>query len=82
MLKRIDESARLSKIIDALSNRLARQRGLPLIIGIVLVFVALIVQSVNAYANSDFLELIGVVLQNAGIITALIGIAMVNPLGK
>jgi hypothetical protein len=82
MLKRIDESTRVSKLIDALSNRLARQRGLPLLIGIVLVFIALLVQSVNAYTNSDFLELVGVVLQNAGIITALIGIAMTNPLGK
>ena len=82
MLKRIDESERLSKFIDAISNRLARQRGLPILIGIVLVFIALLVQSVNAYADSDFLDLIGAVLQNAGIITALIGIAMMNPLGK
>ncbi len=82
MLKRIDESKFLSRIIDGLSETVARQRGLPVVAGIALVIVAFVVQLLNVYANNTLLELAGVILQNVGILAALIGMAVSAALGK
>ncbi|GAB4524390.1 MAG: hypothetical protein OHK0046_39070 [Anaerolineae bacterium] len=82
MLRRIDRSKRLTKFIAQLSEVLARQRGLPVVIGIGLIILSTIVQSIDVYAESRFLELVGVLSHNLGVLIALIGLLLANPLGR
>jgi hypothetical protein len=81
-LKRIDESKLLIQLVTRLSALLARQRGLPVVIGIVLVIVSFLLQVVDVFAPSQVLNLLGVIAQHTGILIALIGLVVVTPLGK
>ena len=82
MFKRIDESKFLIGLLERLSNLLARQRGLPVVIGIILVVVGFILQIINISADNSLVELLGVISQNAGVLIALLGLALATPLGK
>ncbi|MDZ4671283.1 MAG: hypothetical protein SH821_10475 [Phototrophicales bacterium] len=82
MLKRIDRSPLLLRLLAWLSNSLAKQRGLLPVIGVSLVIVSLVVQTINVSANSMVLEYIGVLAHHIGVLIALIGILLSNPLGK
>jgi hypothetical protein len=82
MFKRIDRSSRLARMIASLSEFMAKRRGLPVVIGIGLVIISFIIQILDVYAESQALHLIGVILQNVGILTALIGLLLSEPLGK
>ncbi len=81
-MKRIDESKLLIQLVTRLSALLARQRGLPVVIGIVLVIVSFLLQVVDVFAPSQVLNLLGVIAQHTGILIALIGLVVVTPLGK
>ena len=82
MFKSLDRNERLLGLVKWLSTSLARNRGLPVVVGIGLVIVAFIIQTINVYADSQLLELLGVIVQHVGILTALIGLVMAEPLGK
>lgn len=82
MFKRIDRSALLARWIERLSTFLAKRRGLPVIIGIVLVIVGFALQLLNSYIASQSLHVIGLIVHNVGILTALIGLLLAEPLGK
>ncbi len=82
MIKRIDNSQFLSRLLQKTSDAIARQRGLPIVFGIMLVVVSLIVQSLNVFVSSQLLGLIGVVILHIGVLIALIGLAVTTPLGK
>ena len=82
MFKRIDESKLLSKFLAYISSLLAKRRGLPIVVGIVLVVVSFVLQVINVSAKSDFVELVGVIVHNAGVLIALLGLTLAIPLGK
>lgn len=82
MLKRIDESQFLSNILQKFSNGLARQRGLPIVVGIALIIVSFVLQSIDVFTDSNLLELLGVVTHHLGVLIALIGLLLSAPLGK
>ncbi len=82
MFKRIDESSFLIRTLERLSTLLARQRGLPVIIGIGLVIVGMIFQLINVPLDSAALEVAHIAFQNLGIIVALVGLLLAEPLGK
>lgn len=82
MFKRIDQSPALARLIERLSGTLARQRGLPTVIGILFIIISFIVRLVDVYVDSQALELIWVITHHLGIIVALIGLLLVEPLGK
>lgn len=82
MWKLIDESSFLSRFLERVSSTVAKQRGLPVIIGILLVIISFVVQAVNVYANSQTLELIGVIVQHLGLLFALIGLLLAEALGE
>lgn len=82
MFKRIDESNWLANRIANLSEFMAKRRGLPVVIGIGLVIISFVLQLLDVYAESQLLHLIGVITQNVGILTALIGLLLADPLGK
>ena len=82
MFKRIDESGWLAKRIASLSEFMAKRRGLPVIIGIVLIIISFVVQLIDIYAVSQPLRLFGVITLNVGILISLIGLLLADPLGK
>ncbi len=81
-MKRIDQSPGLAKFIAGLSEFMAKRRGLPVIIGIGLVIVSFVLQLFDVYSTSQLLHLIGVITQNLGILIALIGLLLAEPLGR
>jgi len=81
-LRRLDESPLLTQLLQRVSNMLARQRGLPVVVGIVLIVASLVVQLIDVFAGNMWLELAGVLLLHAGILAALIGLLLATPLGK
>jgi hypothetical protein len=82
MFKRIDESPILARLIQFISDFMARRRGLPVVVGVALVLVSFVVQLVEMVAPSSLLHLLGVITLNVGILTALIGLLLADPLGK
>ncbi len=82
MFKRIDESSWLANRIASLSEFMAKRRGLPVVLGILLLIISFVLQVADVYATSQTLHLIGVITLNAGILIALIGLLLADPLGK
>ncbi len=82
MFKRIDRSPGLAKIIVTLSEFMAKRRGLPVVVGIGIVIISFIIQIVDVYVDSQLLSLVGVITLYLGILTALIGLLLAEPLGK
>lgn len=82
MLKRLDKSPLLLRLLAFLSNFLAKQRGLPAVIGVVFIIISLIVQTINVSADSVFLEYVGILTHHVGVLIAIIGLLLSNPLGK
>ncbi len=82
MFKRIDQSSSLARLIEWISEFLARRRGLPVVIGIVLVVVSFVIQTINVSTGSQVLQLVGVVIEHLGVLIALIGMLLSQPLGK
>jgi hypothetical protein len=82
MFKRIDRSSWLAKLIASLSEFMSKRRGLPVVIGIGLVIISFVIQIFDVYSDSQLLHLLGVVIQNIGILIALIGLLLSEPLGK
>jgi hypothetical protein len=82
MLKGIDESQWLANRIQGLSTTLAKKRGLPIVIGVFLVIVSFIISLVDYFVAAPVLELIWSITHHSGILLALIGLLLVEPLGK
>jgi uncharacterized membrane protein YidH (DUF202 family) len=82
MFNLIDKSAFLSKLLERTSNYLAERRGLLPVIGVAILFVSFAIQIADVFTSSRWVELLGVVTLNLGVLIALIGILLLNPLGK
>ncbi len=82
MLRRIDSSKFLSRLFDGLSNLLARQRGLPVVLGIGLIVIALIFQMINFIWPAPLFEFVAILLNGIGVIAALVGLLLATPLGR
>lgn len=82
MFKRIDRSPFLARWIERLSTFLAQRRGLPVVTGIALVILSFILQFLNVYMPSQALQVFGVIFLHVGILLALIGLLLAEPLGK
>ncbi|MEM9953601.1 MAG: hypothetical protein AAF846_18475 [Chloroflexota bacterium] len=80
-MKRIDESKGLIKGLESLSNWLARQRGLPIVVGIVFVILGGALEFVNIFVDNTIIEVLEVSCRTFGLVTALIGFALLEPLG-
>lgn len=82
MFKRIDESQWLASQIERLSNVLARRRGLPVVIGIILIVASLVLQTIDTFSPSEALKFVGLLSLHLGLLGALIGLLLAEPLGK
>lgn len=75
------ESPPLVRLITQLSAWLAKQRGLPLVVGIIFIAGGGVLEFINIWADNQMVEVVEVIFRNFGILTALIGIALLEPLG-
>lgn len=82
MLKRIDRSSKIANLLEGLSATLAKRRGLPIVIGLLLIVLSLIVSLIGFAVQSPVLEIIWSLTHHLGIIIALVGILLVEPLGQ
>lgn len=82
MFKRVDESPTIARFIEYIAATIAKQRGLPVVIGIGFVILSLVAQSVNIFAEVWWLELTGVVALHVGILSGLIGLLISEALGR
>lgn len=82
MFKRIDESPFLVKLLARVSNYLARRKGLPILVGVLLILLATILELVNIAVASSVLEVVHVLLHGGGLLLSLVGVLLAEPLGK
>jgi hypothetical protein len=82
MFRWINQSPTLARLLERLSATMAKQRGLPIVIGVLLVAISFVVQLINIYSPSKTLELIWAITLHGGLLLALIGILLVEPLGQ
>ncbi len=82
MFRQIDRSKRLGKLIDVTSSGLSKRRGLPMVIGILLVTVALLLQILGYITASRALDIVATLIHSIGVLFALIGLTVSAPLGK
>jgi len=82
MIKRLDASQFLIKFLERLSTLLARRRGLPAVIGIILIVLGFILELINIGSGSQVIEVIHTILRNGGVLVALIGLLLAEPLGQ
>lgn len=82
MFKRIDRSPALARLLERMSASLARQRGLPVVLGVLLVAISFVVQLINVFTPSQTLDLIWTITHHLGLLFALIGLLVVEPLGQ
>lgn len=82
MMRRMDESPFLNRMLQTVSSRMAKQRGLPVVIGIAMILVSMLVGLLNVALGSKLLDALYLILHDGGIVIALIGLLMVEPLGK
>lgn len=82
MFKRLDRSRVLSSVLDRISSFLSRQSGVPVIIGIALVFLGMIAQVVGLLGGVMALAVVGILLNGIGTLTALIGLLLGAPFGR
>jgi hypothetical protein len=82
IFRRIDRSQFLIKLLERTSNLLAKRRGLPVVIGVVLIIISFVLRIINISTDNETIEIIGMITNYAGILIALIGLMLAEPLGK
>lgn len=82
MLKRLDQSQFLISFLRRLSTLLARQRGLPVIVGIVLLVVSLLLDLILIGSSSPLLAAAQTICHHLGLLIALVGILLSYPLAE
>jgi len=77
----LDRSHRFSTLLERLSNWLARRRGLPVVLGIALILISFICVLWNGASPSPGLSTAATLTLYLGLLLALIGIVLTDPLG-
>jgi len=81
-MRQIDQSSALARLLERFSTGLARQRGLPVVIGVILIAISFIVQLINLVLPTPLLDLLWTITHHLGLIIALIGLLLIEPLGR
>jgi hypothetical protein len=82
MIQKLDQSPKLIRLLNRTSNVFARRRGLPVIIGLVLIIVSFLLALINFGAESQMIGLLQVITHHVGVILALVGLLLSQPLGN
>ena len=78
----VDESPRLSRWIQWLSDNLAAQRGLPVMIAIGFTLLSLIVHIIWLASGNVWIGVIGFILLHVAILIGFLGVLLAEPLGR
>ena len=82
LTEQFDRSRRFGKILTFISERLSHYRGVPILIGVVLVPISLVVHIVAQVTGAGGWEIAGDVVLHVAIFIALLGVLLAEPLGK
>lgn len=82
MQRKIDESRFLIRLTQKLSTFLAANRGIPILVGIVLIAIGFVLTLMNHASPASNLDLLSTIFHHAGLLIALVGILLAEPLGK
>jgi hypothetical protein len=86
MFRGIDRSKTLSRSLEGLSNTLAKRRGLLPLLGVLFVIISFIIRLIMPLTVGTpafgILDLLWTITHHLGIIVALIGILLIEPLGR
>ncbi|MGB7339225.1 MAG: hypothetical protein WBC91_10070 [Phototrophicaceae bacterium] len=80
-MNRSDETPSSVRILKNLSTWLADRRGLPIVIGIIFVAGGGTLEFLNIFFDNSYIAMVEVLFRNFGLLLALIGIALLEPLG-
>lgn len=81
-MRRIDQSSAIARLLERFSSGLARQRGLPVVIGIILLVISFVVHLAGINAPSTTLDLIWSITHHLGLVIAFVGLLLIEPLGR
>jgi hypothetical protein len=81
-MKQIDRSPLLIRLLETVSGLLAKQRGLPIVVGIFLIVLGAVLEFLNVAFESKAVEMVEIILRNFGLVSALVGILLLEPLGR
>lgn len=82
MWKAIDESSRLAMLIESVSNILAKRRGILPILGLIGVILGYVILAFGILSNVRILTVIGLTIQTLGITISILGLLLIEPLGR
>ena len=82
MLRRIDQSPLFARVLEGTSNFISRYRGLPVIIGVVLLIISMVLQIADVYADNQIMQVVGIITHHIGVLIALVGLLLATPIGK
>jgi hypothetical protein len=86
MFRGIDRSKTLSRSLEGLSNTLAKRRGSLPVFGVLLIVISFLVRLLMPFAAETpayaVLDFVWTITHHLGIIIALIGILLIDPLGR
>jgi hypothetical protein len=82
MFKAFDRSPFIARLLQNVSGGLARQRGLPVVIGVVLIAISFLIHLIDFAVDAPVLGLLWTLTHHIGLLTALIGILLIEPIGR
>ncbi len=80
--ERLNRSRKLGGIISFLSGYLANYRGVPIFAGIIAVILSLLLQLLGTFLELRALSIAGMITLHLGLLIALVGVLLAEPLGK
>lgn len=81
-MRQIDRSPLLIRLLETVSGFLAKQRGLPIVIGIFFIVGGAVLEFLNVAFQSPAVEMVEIIFRNFGLVSALVGILLLEPLGQ
>lgn len=82
MMRKVDQSPTLIRLLNRTSSVFARKRGLPTVIGILLIVVSMVLALVNLTAPSVGLAALQTIALHVGLLASLLGLLLAQPLGN
>lgn len=81
-MHKIDRSPRIARLLERTSSRLAKRRGLLPMLGLVLILISFLVNLLDLAQPSPVLGLLWSITHHVGLLLALVGILLIEPLGR
>ncbi len=82
LINGLNRSRALGRVINFFSTRLAHYRGVPLVIGLLLIVISFVTHLIATITGSTAWQVVAFTLLHAAIFVGLLGILLAEPLGK